>query len=101
MKNLFVPLPGIHRSATQPMPGVDGSESSSTSIADRLAALHHSGTTNWKQRVVKDPDSTSVNLTNKCTIKVLIKFPILKYQLSIKAHKTYYSFLMILRKMNN
>lgn len=72
MKNLYVPLPGLHRSATQPMPGIDGSELSSTSIADRLAALHRSGSSNWKQRIVQDPDSTLASLASKYSVTVRI-----------------------------
>lgn len=46
---------GLHRSATQPMPSEDLEEMSGMSIAERLAALQHSGNTNWKRRIAPEP----------------------------------------------
>ncbi|XP_070526196.1 supervillin isoform X2 [Cardiocondyla obscurior] len=47
-----VPLPGLCRSATQVIaPSTETNETPSVSIADRLAALRHNGSTNWKRRV--------------------------------------------------
>lgn len=46
-----LPLPGLCRSATQVLASIETSETPSVSIADRLAALRHNGSTNWKRRV--------------------------------------------------
>ncbi|XP_039308928.1 uncharacterized protein LOC105192922 isoform X2 [Solenopsis invicta] len=46
-----IPLPGLCRSATQVIASIETSEIPSVSIADRLAALRHNGSTNWKRRV--------------------------------------------------
>ncbi|XP_070156872.1 supervillin isoform X1 [Polyergus mexicanus] len=40
-----------YRNATQVIASIETSETPTVSIADRLAALHHSGSTSWKQRV--------------------------------------------------
>ncbi|XP_033229897.1 supervillin-like isoform X2 [Belonocnema kinseyi] len=68
IKNLYEPLSELHQSATQSMPDIEGSDLSNTSIADRLAALHRSGTSNWKQRIIQDPDSTLSSLANKYSV---------------------------------
>lgn len=51
-KQRGLPLPGLCRSATQVIASIETSETPSVSIADRLAALRHNGSTNWKRRVV-------------------------------------------------
>ncbi|KYN01110.1 Supervillin [Cyphomyrmex costatus] len=68
-----LPLPGLCRSATQVIASIETSETPSVSIADRLAALRHSGNTNWKRRVVgvrvdESCDNSSLNL-EESTIK--------------------------------
>lgn len=56
--NATTTLPGLYRSATQTIPISEVAESPSMSIADRLAALQRSGSTNWKRRIMSE---TSVN----------------------------------------
>ncbi|XP_015610082.1 uncharacterized protein LOC107274958 isoform X1 [Cephus cinctus] len=60
-KRLGIPLPGLCRSATQPMPVSESNNVPGTSIAERLAALQRSGTTNWKKRVPCEPDPLLVS----------------------------------------
>lgn len=68
-----LPLPGLCRSATQVIASIETSETPSVSIADRLAALHHSGTTNWKRRMVgtriDEPHDDSPLIFEENTIK--------------------------------
>lgn len=68
-----LPLPGLCRSATQVIASIETNEIPSVSIADRLAALHHSGSTNWKRRVAgaRDDESCDDSLLNleESTIK--------------------------------
>ncbi|KYN32244.1 Supervillin [Trachymyrmex septentrionalis] len=68
-----LPLPGLCRSATQVIASIETSETPSVSIADRLAALRHSGNTNWKRRVAgtkvdESCDNSLLNLEDN-TIK--------------------------------
>lgn len=68
-----LPLPGLCRSATQVIASIETSETPSVSIADRLAALRHSGNTNWKRRVAgakvdESCDNSLLNLEDS-TIK--------------------------------
>ncbi|XP_067207104.1 supervillin-like isoform X2 [Linepithema humile] len=46
-----LPSPERCRSATQVIASIETSDTPSVSIADRLAALRHNGSTNWKQRM--------------------------------------------------
>ncbi|CAL7943188.1 unnamed protein product [Xylocopa violacea] len=63
-----VPLPGLCRSATQAIPSIDTNDGPSMSIAERLAALQRSGSTNWKRRIASESNSSdgaSNNSSNK------------------------------------
>ncbi|XP_028049374.1 supervillin isoform X2 [Monomorium pharaonis] len=68
-----VPFSGLCRSATQVIASIETNEIPSVSIADRLAALRHSGSTKWKQcmdgaRVDKSCDDSLFSL-EESTIK--------------------------------
>lgn len=61
-KQHAVALPGLYRSATQAIPTIDTNDGPSMSIADRLAALQRSGSTNWKRRIASESSNMSVNI---------------------------------------
>lgn len=56
-----LPLPERCRSATQVVTSIETSNTPSVSIADRLAALRHNGSTNWKQRIASGRTEESCN----------------------------------------
>jgi len=56
-----LPLPGLCRSTTQMIKSIEMSEMPSVSIADRLAALRHNGSTNWRRRIVEGKNDESCN----------------------------------------
>ncbi|XP_053980331.1 supervillin-like [Hylaeus volcanicus] len=57
-----VTLPGLYRSATQTISATDTNDGPSMSIADRLAALQRSGSTNWKRRIASESSNVSDGL---------------------------------------
>jgi len=67
-------LPSPCRSATQVIKSIEMNEMPSMSIADRLAALRHNGSTNWRRRIVEGNNDEScndspLNLEESMTIK--------------------------------
>nr|XP_050855846.1 supervillin isoform X1 [Vespula vulgaris] len=61
--NATTTLPGLYRSATQTIPISEVAESPSMSIADRLAALQRSGSTNWKRRIMSETSDVLCSTT--------------------------------------
>ncbi|XP_076639172.1 supervillin [Colletes latitarsis] len=68
-KQHAIALPGLYRSATQAIPTMDTNDGPSMSIADRLAALQRSGSTNWKRRIASESSNTSDGLCTSSTNK--------------------------------